>query len=493
MEGLFSLDTLLMIPIGVVVGIVFGILPGFNGSVGMAICMPIAITMTPLNAMVFLINLYNGAMYGGGIPAILVGTPGTAGGAATVLDGFEMAKKGRAIEALEIQAVSSTFGSAISVIAFLICAPALAKFGLKFGPPEFFVLAIFGLSILASMDTRRTLKTLFAGALGIALSTIGCDPIFGTTRMSLGNLYLYEGLPMIACMLGLFCITRMLLMANDKSITSENAVVTKADKTSYSGILEPFRHWGTLLKGTFIGVFVGALPGAGAAISSFMAYTQVKNSSMEPEKFGTGIPEGVIAPEASNNATLGGALVPTFTLGIPGSGATAVLLSVMMYLGLRPGPRLFLEQWPLIKSLGITLLIGCICLSIFGVLMAKRMAIITKVPLKILGPIVIATSTLGAFSERYALFDIGLMFFMGALGVLMEKLDYPVTATVLGLVLGDLAEESFLQSLRMSSGSSGIFFTRPITIVLWALTVISLLFPILITKSRESKKAVNAQ
>ncbi|TFG89797.1 MAG: C4-dicarboxylate ABC transporter permease [Candidatus Atribacteria bacterium] len=487
-EGLLSINTLLMIPFGLLIGIFFGVLPGFAGGTGMALCLPIAIFMSPLNSMIFLINIYCGAIYGGGVPAILLGIPGTAGAAATVTDGFEMTKRGQYSEALAIQAVSSGFGSIVSIVAFLFLSPFLARAALKFGPPEFFMLVLFGLSIIASIDQRNIFKGLFAGALGIALGTIGVDPIVGRVRMSMGLLYLYDGIPYIPFLLGLFCLARMMELSNEVGIVKAVIDIKPTFKKIFEGMKLTFKYKAELIKGSLIGTFIGALPGAGAAVACFVSYLQAKNASKYPEKFGTGIPEGIIAPETANNATLGGALIPTFVFGIPGSGATAVLLGVMMFVGLRPGPKVFFEQLTLIRTIGVGLLIGSLFIGVFGAFIARYISRIVKLPLNIIIPIAMVTSSVGALVGRQTVFDIGIMCATGAIGYIMTKYKYPLTATVLGLLLGKMAEDNFLQSLIMSRGSYLIFFTRPITIVLWIIILVSLFGPQIIKLYKSYKK-----
>ena len=421
-EGLFSIDTLILIPIGLFLGIIFGVLPGFAGGTGIAVLVPVAIFMSPLNSMVFLINLYGGAIYGGGVPAILLGVPGTAGAAATVADGFEMAKKGQASEALAIQALSSGFGAVVSILAFLFLSPLLARAALKFGPPEYFMLVLFGLSIIASIDQRNIFKGLFSGAIGIALGTIGADPIFGKIRMTMGLIHLYDGIPYIPFLLGLFCLARMMELSNETRIIKSGIKDIKPTfKEIYKSIKTILKYKAELIKGSLIGTFIGALPGAGAAIASFLAYLQAKNTSKHPERFGTGIPEGIIAPESANNATLGGALIPTFIFGIPGTGATAILLGVMMYVGLRPGPKVFFEQINLIRTIGVSLLMGSLLMGVFGAFIARYISGIVKLPLNIIIPIALATSSVGAFVGRRAVFDIGIMCVAGGLGYIMVK------------------------------------------------------------------------
>jgi putative tricarboxylic transport membrane protein len=469
-----SLEGLVIATLGMALGIFLGALPGFGGSSAIAIALPIAITMSPLNAMVFLVNLYGGTHYGGGITSVMLGVPGDAGGAPTVIDGFPMTRKGLGSEALAMGSMGSFVGGTVSVIAFLLFSPWLARFALRFGPPEFFVLVMFGLTILASIDPSRLWKGLFSGGLGMALAAVGVDSYWAEPRMTFDILQVYEGLPFVPALLGLFCVSQMLELIDEKSLESKMRTTLPTFHGIFVGMIKSFRYWRIMLQSSVVGTFIGALPGAGATIAAFVAYTLAKNTSPHPEKFGTGIPEGVIAPEAANSSNVGGALIPTFALGIPGSGAAAVLMGVMMYMGLRPGPRLFLEQLPLIQTLGAYLLFGCLLIGVCGAVAAKYFYRLTRVPMKILVPCTIAAAGLGAYAVRTEMFDIGVMLGMGLLGYVLHKFRYPLSGVVLGMVLGPMAEEYFVQSVEMSDWDFSIFFTRPICIILWILVVMAL-------------------
>jgi putative tricarboxylic transport membrane protein len=467
-------ETLAIAVGGMALGIFFGALPGFGGGAAMAITLPIAITLSPLNSMVFLINVYGGTHYGGGIPSVLLGVPGDAGGAPTVIDGFPMTRKGKVSEALAYGAMGSFTGGTFSIIAFLLFSPFLARLALRFGPPEFFVLVLFGLTVLASIDPGRLWKGLFAGCLGMALPAIGVDPAWGEPRMTFDILQLYEGLPFIPALLGLFCIAQMLFLIDEKHLVQGALQASPTLRGALSGMADAFRHKRVLLQSATVGTFIGALPGAGATIAAFVAYTLARSTSKHPEKYGTGIPEGILATEAGNSSNVGGALIPTFALGIPGSASTAILLGVMMFMGLRPGPRLFFEQLTLIHTLGVYLLFGCLMIAVFGLLAAKYFYRLTRIPLNILVPCTTAAATLGAYSGRTEFFDIGVMLVMGAFGYLLMKYKYPLSAVVLGMVLGPMAEEYFTQSAEMSNWDFTIFFTRPICIFLWVCILVSL-------------------
>jgi len=463
-----SIYTLLWAAIGMALGIFLGALPGFGGSSALAIVLPIAITMSPLNSMVFMINVYGGTHYGGGITSVMLGVPGDAAGAATVFDGFPMTRKGKGSEALAMGAMGSFVGGFLSVLAFLFFAPALAQFGLRFGPPEFFVLVVFGLTVLASVDAERIWKGLFAGGIGMAIGAIGVDRYWGEPRAVFDVAHIEEGIPFVPALLGLFCMSQMLELINEKKLEQEGtSPANPTFRGIFKGMALAFRHWRVMLQSSLIGTFIGALPGAGATIAAFIAYMFAKNTSKHPEKFGTGVPEGVIAPEAGNSSNVGGALIPTFALGIPGSGAAAVLMGVMMFMGLRPGPQLFMEQIDLIRTLGVYLLFGCLMIGVCGAIAAKYFYRVTQVPMPILVPCTVVAVSVGAYAYRTEVFDIGVMLVMGAFGYLLTRFRYPLSGVVLGLVLGPMAEVYFVESVEMAAWDFSIFFTRPICIVLW--------------------------
>lgn len=476
-----SFVTFLVAVAGIVIGMFFGALPGFGGSSAMALVLPIAIAMSPLNAMVLLIGIFGGTHYGGGIPAVLVGVPGDAGAAATVIDGFKMTRRGRGSEALAMVAMGSAIAGIISLLCFLVFAPVLARAALSFGPPELFVLVIFGLSVIGSIDLERMTKAMFAGMLGLGLASVGVDPYWAESRLVFGQPQLYDGFPFIPALLGLFCIAQMLSLIEEAKLVKSGSEITKPSfRRTIAGMIETFRYWRALLVGTLTGTVVGALPGAGASIASFVAYTLAKSVSRTPEEFGKGSPEGLIAPESANNAVVGGALIPTFALGIPGSGAAAVLMGVMMYMGLRPGPQLFVEQLPLIQTLVVYLLLGNVIMIAFGAVAAGTFYRITRIPIPILVPSVIVAASIGAYAYRGELFDLGVMFGFGLLGYLLQKRQYPLSAVILGLVLGPMAEQYFVQSLVMSRWDFTIFFTRPIALLLWLLIIASVATSVLL-------------
>jgi putative tricarboxylic transport membrane protein len=488
-----SLDSVLFAVVGMAIGIFFGALPGFSGGAAVALCLPIAVTLSPLNSMVFLINIYGGSHYGGGITSILLGVPGDAGGAPTMFDGFPMTRQGKVAEALAFGAMASAVGGTFSILAFLLFSPFLARFALRFGAPEFFVLVVFGLTVLASVDPGRLWKGLFAGGVGMAIASVGVDPFWSEKRMTFGIPQLYEGIPFIASLLGMFCISQMMSLINEKSLVQEASVPNPTLRGFLLGMGKTFRYPRVLLQSSLVGTFIGALPGAGAAVSAFVSYTLARNTSRHPEKFGTGIPEGIIAAEAANSSNVGGALIPTFALGIPGSVAAAILMGVMMYMGLRPGPRLFIEQMPLLQTLGVYLLFGCLLIGVFGAFVGMYFYRFTRIELNILIPCTIAAASLGSYVSRTEFFDVAVMLTMGVFGYILHRYKYPLAAVVLGMVLGPIAEEYFVQSGQMYDWDFTVFFTRPICIVLWIGIAMSLFGSrLLARKDRERREDDNA-
>lgn len=484
-----TLLTFLWTVAGIGLGIFFGALPGFGGSAALAVVLPIAISLSPLNAMVFLIGIHGGGAYGGGIPSILVGVAGEAGAAATVLDGFQMTRNGRGAEALAMMAVGSAVAGAFSIFCFLIFAPPLARAALSFGPPELFMLVIFGLSVIGSIDLERMVKALFAGGFGLLIACIGVDPYLGEDRVSFNIPQLYDGLPFIPCLLGLFCVSQMMALIDEPDISTTGKVAIPSIRDTLRGMLATFRYPRSLVIGSVIGTLIGVLPGAGATIASFVSYNVAKIFSKRPQDFGKGNPEGLIAPESANNAVCGGDLIPTFALGIPGTGSAAVLMSVMMYLGLRPGPQLFVEQWPLIQTLALYLLLGCGLMVLFGAFAVGFFFRLTRIPLPILVPSTLALCSIGAFSYRGEISDLFVMLVMGGIGHLLQRRRFPLSAVVLGLVLGPMAEEYFVQSLALTNWNFTVFFTRPICIALWLMIACSVASSVMLYRRDKRMRA----
>ncbi len=478
---------LLFLFLGSLAGVIIGALPGLNASMGVAILMPLTFGMDPITGMIMLCGIYTGAMFGGSITAILVNVPGTSAAAVTCLDGYQLARKGRAGAALGMTAFASAIAGVFSVVVLMTMAPALAKVALKFGPPEYFALCFFGLTIITSLAGKSMIKGIIAGTVGLILATVGVDPVGGVNRFTFGKVELMEGFNFIAVLVGIFAVAEVL-------VTMERSLHLSFYDARVSGLLGTKQDWkdsrGAFVRGSIIGTLVGILPGAGATIASFLAYAEEKRWSRHPEKFGTGVIEGVAAPEAANNAATGGALVPLLTLGIPGSETTAVMLGALLVHGLRPGPLLFTQQpqfvWGVIASLYVGNLIGLLLCTVF----VRQLAKVLKVPNPILMPLILAFCFVGTYAVNNSLTDVWIMLVFGVLGYLMKKFDFPAAPVVLALVLGPMVENSLRQSLLMSQGNLGIFFTRPISTVLLALAFLSLFTPVLGAFREAKQKAV---
>lgn len=486
----------LMIVLGMLVGIPMGAAPGLSGTMGLAIFIPVTYWMPADKALLFLAGLYCAAMYGGSIGAILLNCPGTPSSTATTFDGYELTKKGRAMEALAISTTASAFGGTLSMIALITIAPILAMWAVKFGPPEYFMLAVFGLSIIAVVSKGGILKGLATGAFGLLLSTMGWDTVVGIPRFTFGLDGLQDGLPFLPVLIGLFAISECIALAERGGTISRVTDGTTQKLSEYirqikRGVLGTFSYPVTLLRSSLLGIGIGALPGAGGDIANFLAYFLAKNSSKNGDKFGTGEPEGVVAPEASNNAVTGGALIPLLTLGIPGNAATAVFAGGLLIHGMRPGPEIFTGHLGVVTY---TLMLGLILANIvmlpLGLIFCRFSARITEIKNEILCVIVFPLCLIGSFALRNSVFDVGVAFVFGVLGYWMRKYNYPVVCIVLALVLGPIAERSLRQSLLMSQGSWLIFLSRPISLTLFILTILGILYPIVVPmiKQRLAKR-----
>lgn len=462
LEQLFNPFTLLALFGGVIGGIIAGALPGLTATMGVAILVPFTFSMPAVPGILMLLGLYAGAIYGGSIAAILIRTPGTPSAAATVLDGSPLFEKGEGGRALGIATLASVFGGIGSSIFLIFLAPLLSRVALSFSAPEYFALAVFGLTIIASISGDSMTKGLLSGFFGLLIATIGIDPIQGYGRFTFGTVSLLDGVAFIPALIGLFAFAEVL---NQFEELIEPKKVSYSLKNLIPSLEDVKTVIGILIKSTFIGTFVGALPGAGGDIASFVCYNEAKRSSKYPEKFGTGIIEGVAAAESGNNSSTGGALIPTLSLGIPGDSVTAVIIGALMIQGLRPGPLLFRDNLDLVYS---------IFMGIFGLMGAGLLAKIVTMSKRVLMPIVMVLAVVGSFAISNSIFDIGVMMVLGVIGYLMQKIDIPMGPIVLALILGPMAESNFRRAVLMSRGSFTIFLTRPISLVLIVLSLISL-------------------
>ena len=482
MEGFATSLTpfnLMLMTLGVTAGLFIGAMPGLGSVNGVAILLPITFIVPPTSAIIFLGAIYYGAMYGGAISSIMLGIPGASTAVATTFDGRPMATKGMADKALVAAAVASFLGGTISVVLFTLFAPPLADFALRFGPEEEFALMVLAFSTFIGLGGDSILKTLFSISFGLVLSAVGLDIISGHPRLIFGDITgFYHGINFLVLAIGIYGIGEILWTLET---SAGKVILAKAQVTPRRifNALKELRHsWGTITMGSLLGYFVGILPAAGATPASLMAYGMAKSFSKNPEKFGTGVIEGVVAPEAANNAASTGSMLPMLTLGIPGSPTTAILLGGMVIWGLEPGPLLFIEHkdfvWGLISSLYLanfmTLVINIAFIPLF--------IAILKMPFTILAPIIFVLCVIGGYAPTNDMHDVWLMVLFGVCGYILRKLNYPMAPMVLAIVLGPLAEPALRQSLIGSHGSLAIFFQRPLSLMFLILAVFLFLLPI---------------
>ncbi|GIT15344.1 MAG: hypothetical protein CM1200mP36_11000 [Gammaproteobacteria bacterium] len=456
---------------GTLVGVIIGALPGLSSSMGVALLLPFSLYLEPIPAIALLSALYCAGTFGGSITAILINAPGAPPAVATAFDGYPMAVKGEAGRALGIAAVSSVSGGILSVLVLLLAAPLLARVAYSFGPPEYFALGVFALSMLASISGEAPLKNLIGGCLGLLIATVGIDLTTGVERFTFGVPELYEGIQFIPVLIGLFAVTELLSQAQELG-RERIAVALSALKLP---TLDDFRRIkGTILRSSGIGIFVGVLPAEGSTMAAMIGYNEAKRWSETPEKFGEGTIEGVAGPEAANNAATGGAMVPTLALGIPGSATAAVILGGLQVQGLRPGPYLFEEQPGLLYGIFFAMLIANILFLFIGLLGAKVFARISLVPRTFLWPTVFALCFVGAYGLNQSIVDVWIMIISGLVGFVLKRNGFGPAPIIMGIVLGGLVETSLAQSMIIFDQQWTGFFTRPIALAFFALAMISL-------------------
>ena len=473
---LTPMNMLLMI-VGIVLGVLIGVLPGLGGANGVAILLPLTFTMTPTSAIIMLSCIYWGALFGGAITSILFNIPGEPWSVATTFDGYPMAQQGRAGEALTAAFTSSFIGAFVAVVMITFLAPLVAKFALKFGPPEFFAVYLLTFCSCVGMGKGSPYKILASMTLGFALASVGMDTVTGQLRLTFGLLELMRGFDFLIAVIGLFGIGEILL-----SMEEGLAFSGKHAKLDPKVVLATWKklpqYWMTSVRSSLVGIWMGITPG-GATPASFMSYGLAKKMSKNGDKFGTGQIEGVIAPETAAHAAGTSALLPMLALGIPGSPTAAVLLGGLLIWGLQPGPLLFVEQkdfvWGLIASMYLGNLVGLLVVLSTVPLFAS----ILRIPFSIIAPVIIVICAIGAYTVHSAMLDIWFMLLFGIMGYMFKKLDYPLAPLVLALVLGDKAEDSFRQSMLLSQGELGIMYSNYLVGSITTLALILLLWPLI--------------
>ena len=459
---------------GIVVGLIIGILPGLGPPIAIALALPFTFYLDTVPSLLLLLGIYSAAIYGGSISAIAVGIPGTGAAIATVQDGHKMFKDGRGGDALGLSLTGSIIGGLVSVVCLALISPLLAELAVKFGPREYLAISVFGLVVVVRVAGDSLAKGLVVGGLGIFLTTWGLDELNGTERYTFGSYHLYEGLPLVPFLVGLFAMSEVLIGAERALRKIE---FTQASLTvRLPGLKTLGKMKDLILRSSIIGTVIGIIPGEGAAVGAFFAYSEAKRRSSDPRKFGTGIPEGIVAPEAANNATVGGALVPTLTLGVPGSPAAAVLLGAFLIHGLAPGPRLFSERPDLMYSIFIGLFIINILMMFIGLAAIRFAARLIMVPTTVIVPTVMLLSFVGIYSVSNSFFNVGVLLGAGILGYVVRKLGYSIAPLSIGFVLGPILENSLRQSLTIADGSVTEFFNTPIGISIYAALALTILW-----------------
>ncbi len=466
-----SLDVFPFLFFGVTGGIAIGSLPGLTATMGVAVLLPLTFGMESTKALVLLVGIYIGAIYGGSISAILLKTPGTPAAAATVLDGHSLAQKGEAAKALSISAIASFVGGTISTVILILFSPILARFALKFGAPEYFALALFGLSIIASISGKHPAKGLLAGMLGLLVATVGLDPVTSYPRFTFGQMHLYNGFSIIPVLIGLFALSETFVQM--ESFVPGDKIKT-AFKRGIVSFKETMELMPVMIKSGLIGTVIGSIPGAGADIAAFVTYNEARRSSKNREMFGKGSTEGIAAPEAGNNGVTGGALVPLLTLGVPGDAVAAVMLGALIIQGLQPGPLLFTKNADVVYGLFASMLVGNLLMLILGLVGVRLFCRVVEIPKQVIIPIVMSLSIVGAYSMNNSVFDLWVAMGFGVIGYLMQKAEIPSSPVILAVILGPMAESNLRRSVLMYQGGLEFLWTRPITVFFLLMALVSL-------------------
>jgi putative tricarboxylic transport membrane protein len=465
---------LLFMVAGTVIGLWVGVLPGLGGPVAMAILIPFTFTMDPLSALLMLASISVGAAFGGSITSILLNIPGEASSAATAYDGYPMAQQGRAKVAMGLSASASMVAGFVGVLLLMFLSGPVVAVALAFSPAEYFALAILGLTVVSAAALGSTVKGLAMGALGIAISLIGVDSILGTERYTFGMIYLLDGISFVPVMVGLFAITELIAMIIEGGTIAKSG---KLEGSLWEGFWGSFKYPFTLTQGTAFGAFIGIIPGLGATAANFLAYSVAMRTSKHPERFGKGTPEGVIAPEASNNSCIPTSLIPALTLGIPGGATAAILLVAVTVQGLRPGPMLFTSNPELIWGFYMGLLIGVLMATVLYIVMIPWFAMITLVRIELMAPILLIITLFGAYANERNMVDVFVAIGFGLFGYFARRHGYPLISLVIGLILGKLAEGSFHQALQISNHDYSVFVLRPLSAAIFAACVVLVLWP----------------
>lgn len=484
--NLCTIENLIFVNLGVFIGIIFGAIPGMSANLGVTVFLPLTFSMNTVPALLLLCGIFYGANFGGSISAILINTPGTNGACATLLDGYPMARKGHPLKALDMALVASTFGGLVSALSLLLFSPQISKVAMSFGAPEYFALALFGLSIIASVSGDSILKGLVSGALGMLLASVGIDSVSGISRFTFGNVKMFNGIKMVAVLLGVYAIAQMIARVNGTEKGGEAGSLEgtdrKRDRLSRKEALEMVP---TMAKSSVIGTIIGAIPGTGSAIAAYLSYNEAKRRAKPGEHFGEGELKGVAAPEAGNNGATASCLIPLLTLGIPGDAVAATLMGAFTMHGLVVGPKLFETSGPLVYAIMIGSVIAMILMYLQGRYLMPVFVKITHIPQELLTALLMVVCCAGAFAIANSSFEVYVMLIFGVVAYFMNKFGFPPVPIVLGMVLGPIAESNLRNALALSNGSWTIFLKRPICLAFIVLT-----FVVIFLLKRTSRKNI---
>lgn len=469
-------ENLLLAFLGALLGTIVGVLPGIGPVGGIALLLPVAFKLGPASALIMLTAVYYGTMYGGSTTSILMNVPGEASSVVTGFDGYQMAQQGRAGPALAIAAVGSFIAATLSIVALTFFSLPLAELGLRFGPPEYFGLMLFGLSAVSSLAGESLVKALLSMGFGLMIGTVGIDLVTGVRRYTFNIPQLQDGFDLVVVVIGLFALAEVLVSAEAIDSGKVNARVGRI----WLSVKDFTQSFWAIIRGTVIGFYIGILPAAGATIASFLSYGVEKQLARDPSTFGKGDIRGVAAPESANNAAAVGNMIPMLTLGIPGSSTTALLLGALLVMNVIPGPTLFAKHPDVVWGLVASMYVSNVMLLILNLPLVGLFVRILAIPQRLLLPLILVIAVVGTYAVNFSTFDVRLAVLLGAVAYYMRLNDYPMGPAILGLVLGDLMEQNLRRSLIMSRGSLEIFATRPLTAVLIVLSLLSLAAPYLL-------------
>mgnify|MGYP005770187861 CR=1 FL=1 len=486
LHHMFAIDTMLILAIGVFVGVIVGALPGLGSAIGITLCIPFTFTMNNVAAIALIVGVYAGSTYGGCISAILINTPGTPQSAATCFDGFPMALKGKSEEAIGWATIGSVVGGTLSCFILIFCAPQLAAVAVKFGPIEMFALILMGMTCIVTVSGENVFKGLLSGAIGISLCMVGLDPMTGDVRFTFGNFTLSGGFDLIPVLVGIFALSEVLVRI-DILTRQKLTNIISCKGMRFPSLKNALSRIKIMLHASVVGGFFGILPGVGAAPAVFFVYGEAKRISPNGDKFGTGEPDGILAPETTNNAVTGGALVPTLALGLPGDGATAVMLATLMLHGVTPGVRLMIDSPDIVYAIFLILFIANFMLIPMGILTSKWFSYMLRMPESLFLPMIVLICMLGAYGSRNSEFDLITALGAGLLGVFFRYLSIPAAPLVIGLVLGSQFEFALRQTFVLTRGDITELFNHPIAIGLILVVILLLLAPL--RKNLRRKKA----